>query len=418
MKILAVYPYVPWPLNRGAYHRAFHLLKGLAADHEVDLLALAENGESADAKHVFEEFCNRVEVLPFNHPEWERLFPKRLLNPIPSTIAHWTIPALQKRLSEILAREHYDAVHVLDLVLTQFFLHSHPAIPLVLDRTRVDLQYQLMEAKRLSFSLKNRILNYENYAKLWAYEKRVAKRCALQVLCGPDDEDFVRKYISKSVPLSIIPNGVDLEYFHPNSASDPRAQEPTAIFCGAMDYNPNVDALRWYFAEIHDALRREIPDLRVLIVGKDPIAEVKAYASKPGVTVTGGVPDVRPYYKRAWLQIVPLRIGGGTRLKIVESLGIKTPVVSTTIGAQGLDLKHNFDILYADNAQDFVAQTARALRDESLRKKLEQNGRASAEARLSWKKLGADLRAAYAQHIKIPRVEKRKAALAGEPQLA
>src|SRR5687768_5936874 len=159
MKILAVYPYVPWPLNRGAYHRAFHLLKGLAVDHTVDLLALAENGESADAKHVFEEFCSRVDVLPFNHPEWERLFPKRLLNPIPSTIAHWTIPALQKRLSEILAREHYDAVHVLDLVLTQFFLHSHPATPLVLDRTRVDLQYQLMEAKRLKFSLKNRILN-------------------------------------------------------------------------------------------------------------------------------------------------------------------------------------------------------------------------------------------------------------------
>jgi polysaccharide biosynthesis protein PslH len=418
MKILAVYPYVPWPLNRGAYHRAFHLLKGLAVDHEVDLLALAENGESADAKHVFEEFCNHVEVLPFKHPEWERLFPKRLLNPIPSTIAHWTIPALKPRISEILARERYDAVHVLDLVLTQFFLNSHQEIPLVLDRTRVDLQYQLMESKRLNFSLKNRLLNYENYAKLWAYEKRVAKRCALQVLCGPDDEDFVRNYISKTVPLSIIPNGVDLEYFHPNSAPDARAKEPTVIFCGAMDYNPNVDALRWYFAEIHDALRREIPDLRVLIVGKDPIAEVKAYASKPGITVTGGVPDVRPYYKRAWLQIVPLRIGGGTRLKIVESLGIETPVVSTTIGAQGLDLKHNLDILYADNAQDFVTQTARALRDEKLRSTLRTNGRASAEARLSWKKLGADLSAAYSQHIKVPRVAEGNAALAREPQLA
>lgn len=399
MKILAVYPYVPWPLNRGAYHRAFHLLKGLAVEHEVDLLALAERGEGAEAKHVFEEFCGRVDILPFEHPEWERLFPKRLLNPIPSTIAHWTVPALDKKLSELLARENYDAVHVLDLVLTQFFMNSHRNIPLVLDRTRVDLQYQLMESKRLNFSLKNRVLNYENYAKLWAYEKRVAKRCALQVLCGPDDQDFVRKYISQSVPLSIIPNGVDLEFFHPNSEPDARASEPTVIFCGAMDYNPNVDALRWYFAEIHEALRREVPDLRVLIVGKDPVAEVKNYAQKPGVTVTGGVPDVRPYYKRAWLQIVPLRIGGGTRLKIVESLGIKTPVVSTTIGAQGLDLKHEFDILYADNARDFVQQTARALNDATLREKLEVNGRASAENRLSWKKLGADLSSAYLKQL-------------------
>jgi polysaccharide biosynthesis protein PslH len=304
------------------------------------------------------------------------------------------------------------------MVLTQFFMNEHKNIPLVLDRTRVDLQYQLMEHQRLNFSLKNRLLNYENYAKLWAYEKRVAKRCALQVLCGPDDEDFVRKHISSTVPLSIIPNGVDLEFFHTNSAPDPRAQEPTVIFCGAMDYNPNVDALRWYFAEIHDALREEIADLRVLIVGKDPVAEVKRYAENGGVTVTGGVPDVRPYYKRAWLQIVPLRIGGGTRLKIVESLGIQTPVVSTTIGAQGLDLKNEFDILYADTAQDFVKQTRRALKDARLRQKLEVNGRASAEARLSWKKLGADLSAAYSKTILATDSGQVKSAFSSEPQLA
>lgn len=417
MKILAVYPYVPWPLNRGAYHRAFHLLKGLAADHTVDLLALAENGEGADAKHIFTEFCNRVDVVPFQHPAWERLFPKRLLNPTPSTIAHWTIPEVQGKVSEALGREQYDAVHVLDLVLAQFFLDQHKEIPLVLDRTRVDLQYQLMEHKRFKSSLKNRLLNYESYAKLWAYEKRVAKRCALEVLCGPDDQDFVRRYVSSTVPLSIIPNGVDLDYFHPNSAPDPRAEEPTAIFCGAMDYNPNVDALRWYFSEIHDSLAREVPNLRVLIVGKDPIPEVKGYAQKPGVTVTGGVPDVRPYYKRGWLQIVPLRIGGGTRLKIVESLGIRTPVVSTTIGAQGLDLKHNFDILYADNARDFVAQTARALKDGTLRETLGKNGRASVESRLSWKKLGHDLSQAYERHVPMQNRGASKAQFP-EPQLA
>ena len=153
-----------------------------------------------------------------------------------------------------------------------------------------------------------------------------------------------------------------------------------------------------------------------MIVGKDPIPEVKAYAQKPGVTVTGGVPDVRPYYKRAWLQIVPLRIGGGTRLKIVESLGIRTPVVSTTIGAQGLDLKHNFDVLYADNAQDFVTQTARALKDRALRSTLQTNGRASAESRLSWKKLGADLSDAYTKSISH-RQRTNKTHISAQPQL-
>jgi len=286
---------------------------------------------------------------------------------------------------------------VLDLVLAQFLMKER--IPLVLDRTRVDLQYQLMEHRRVHFSLKNRLLNFENYAKLFLFERAAARRCALQVVCGPDDETFIRKYISRSVPISVIPNGVDLEYFHPGTSAMARDPEPTVIFCGAMDYTPNVDALRWYFSEIHDHLAPKVANLKIIIVGKDPIPEVKAYAQKPGVTVTGGVPDVRPYYKRAWLQIVPLRIGGGTRLKIVESLGIGTAVVSTTIGAQGLDLRHGHDILYADTAEEFIQQTARALKDTALRSKFELNGRDSAVARLSWKKLGADLSHAYARRF-------------------
>lgn len=399
MRILAVYPYVPWPLNRGAYHRAFHLLQGLARQHEVDLLALSENGEGLAHKAPFAAFCRNVHFVPFQHPAWEKLFPKRLLNPLPSTIAHWTIPPAAAEIDSLLAREKYDAVHILDLVLAPFFMKRHRELPLVLDRTRVDLQYQLMEHKRMTCSLKNRLLNYENYAKLWAFEKAAARRCALEVVCGPDDEDFIRRYISRGVPIEVIPNGVDLAFFDAASSAEQRATEPTIIFCGAMDYNPNVDALRWYFAEIHDALSREVPGLRVLIVGKDPAPEVKKYAEKPGVTVTGGVPDVRPYYRRAWLQIVPLRIGGGTRLKIVESLAIRTPVVSTRIGAQGLDLQHDHDILYADTPPDFVQQTARALRDAALRSRLEENGLDSVRRRLSWPKLGTDLSNAYAKRF-------------------
>ena len=162
-----------------------------------------------------------------------------------------------------------------------------------------------------------------------------------------------------------------------------------------MDYNPNIDALRWYFGEMHESLRRRIPDLRVLVVGKDPVPEVKAYSSKAGVTVTGSVPDVRPYYRQAWMQIVPLRIGGGTRLKIVESLAIRTPVISTTVGAQGLGLQHDKDILLADTAEDFVQQTARALKYAKLRKHLELAGLQTARARFSWKTIGAQLANVY-----------------------
>lgn len=395
MKILVVYPYIPYPLNRGAYHRAFHLLKGLAVDHEVDLFALSENGEGMEHKPVFEEFCRSVRVVPFAHPAWQKLFPGRLLNRLPATIAHWSLPMVAKELSHILATGNYGAVHIYDIVLAQYFLDHPTGCPLIVDRTRVDLQYQLMEHKRMNFSLKTRVLNYENLLKLWAYEKKVARGVAREVVCGPDDDDFVKKYISRSVPVTVIPNGVDVDYFRPSASSAPRQEKPTLLFCGAMDYNPNVDALRWYFQDIHADLKKQIPDLQLLIVGKDPAPEVKAYAERPGVTVTGGVPDVRPYYRQAWMQMVPLRIGGGTRLKIVESLAMGTPVVSTTIGAQGLDLGHDFDILLADTAEAFVRETTRALREAQLRCRLEGQGIATVNSRLSWPKLARDLSQIY-----------------------
>src|SRR4051812_22296279 len=122
MKILVIYPYVPYPLDRGAHHRAFHLLKGLCEEHEVDLMALAENGIGREHTAIFENFCNRVEVIPFQHPAWQRLVPDRLLNPLPSTIEHWNIPALEEAIERALLRTEYDLVHVLDIVMARLFI--------------------------------------------------------------------------------------------------------------------------------------------------------------------------------------------------------------------------------------------------------------------------------------------------------
>lgn len=247
----------------------------------------------------------------------------------------------------------------------------------------------------MNFSARTKLLRCEGYAKLWFFERAVARRAAMEIVCGPDDETFLRQYVRRDMPVSVLVNGVDLEFFNPAASNAPRSEKPSLIFCGAMDYNPNIDALRWYFQEIHDALLKQIPNLEVLVVGKQPTAEVKAYAGKPGVTVTGGVPDVRPYYRRAWMQIVPLRIGGGTRLKIVESMAMGTPVISTTIGAQGLNLRHDHDILLADTATEFLQQTACALTRVALRKNLEKHGLETVQERFSWTKIGGELSAFY-----------------------
>ena len=399
MRLLVFYPYIPFPVDRGTYQRTFHLLRALARDHTVDFLALSENGERLEQRPVFAEFCRRVEFIPFAHPPWPKLIPNRLFHPLPATVRRWRLPAIAAALERFMAGQQYDLVHVCDIVLAQYFLEAHQAQPLVVDRSRVDWQFQIEQARRMSHGLRDRVLTWENLAKLARFEKRIARRVDVEVVCGPDDKTFIRDRISRTAEVFVLANGVDLDYFRPGAVPTKRASEPTVLFCGAMDYTPNVDALRWYFAEIHELLRTQVPELRVLIVGKAPVAEVQAYATRPGVTVTGGVPDVRPFYQQAWLQIVPLRIGGGTRLKIPESMALETPVVSTTIGAQGLDLRHDTDILLADTPAEFAAQTARALRDAELRARLAQAGRATVLARLAWPMLGQQLSEFYAKRF-------------------
>lgn len=395
MKLLVFYPYIPWPLDRGTYQRTFHLLKALARDHDVDFVALTEEEVTPEKRVVFEKFCREVEFIPFEHPPWQRLFPKRLLNPLPSNVVHWQCAEVAKHIDARIRKGAYDLVHICDLVLAPYVIPHLGQTPFVVDRSRVDLQFQMMEHRTLDMPARTRMLRWESYAKLWRYEKKVARRAALEVVCGPDDEKFIRRHVDQEAPVMVVPNGVDLDYFQPDAVSDLRSDEPTVMFCGAMDYSPNVDALRWFFSEIHELLLQENPEVRVLIVGKNPIPEVQAYAERQGVSVTGGVPDVRPYYRRSWIQMVPLRIGGGTRLKIVESLAIGTPVVSTTIGAQGLELRHGEDIFLADDAESFASGIAHLLEDPALRDRLELAGIAVAKERFGWPAIGERLSQRY-----------------------
>jgi exopolysaccharide biosynthesis WecB/TagA/CpsF family protein len=391
MNILVIYPHIPYPIDRGTYQRTFHLLRELAREHTVDLIALSEGGERMEHRGVFEAFCREVTFVPFEHPKWPKLFPGRLLNLTPSSIRHWKLPNIAESIRRQVSSRRYDLVHVCDIVLAQYFLDEHKDIPLSIDRSRVDLQFQTQQAAFNTNTIKDKFLAGEHLAKMWLFERKVAKRSQLQVLCGPDDEVFVRRRISHEVPLQVIANGVDLDFFKAEVDREPLAAQPTVLFCGAMDYTPNVDALRWFFSGIHERLLQAVPNLKVLIVGKSPLAEVQAYAQRAGVTVTGSVEDVRPYYRRAWLQMVPLRIGGGTRLKIVESLAIGTPVVSTTIGAQGLDLKHDANILLADTSAAFADHIIRALQNPPLREHLRLNGIRTAKERFGWRKIGARL---------------------------
>ncbi len=398
MKLLLLYPYVPYPLDRGTYHRVYNLARELARYHQVDLFCLDEGG-SPTRTEAF-SFARRVHFEPFAHPAWPRLFPDRIFNAVPTTILHWSSSSVAMALKRFIAGESYDAVHFCDLVLWQY-ASLIPEGPLrIMDRSRVDLLFQGEELNHLQLSTTQRLLRKENLWKLTRYERMVAGQLDATVVCGPEDKIFLSRKVPEASEVKVLANGVDETFFSMEDFPPRPDPEPTILFCGAMDYSPNVDGLTWFFDDVDSLLLKRIPNRKILIVGKNPLPGVQAFAAKSGVTVTGGVPDVRPYYQRSWVQMVPLRIGGGTRLKIVESLSLGTPVVSTTIGAQGLELRNQEHLLLGDSADDFAGQLALILQDKNLRDRLSASGRQQVLKHYTWKQLGRELSDYYERLLK------------------
>jgi glycosyltransferase involved in cell wall biosynthesis len=401
MRILVVYPYVPYPVVRGTFQRTFHLLKELARHNDIDLFCLDEEGAAAH-QPVFAAFCRRIHFQPFRHPPWAGVFGSRLIHPQPTTMRHWQDPAAHDALARFADGQPYDLIHFCDLVLWPYVRRLPHRCPRVMDRSRVDLLFQTEELRTLTLSTRDRLLRHENLWKLRRVERAASRELAATVVCGPDDEVFMRRHVRADAPILVLANGCDTTFFDQAQWPPAPAPDPTWLFCGAMDYSPNVDGIGWYFREADAAVRAALPARRVKIVGKNPLAAVRAHAAVAGVEVTGEVPDVRPHYQSSWFQIVPLRIGGGTRLKIVESLCIGCPVLSTTIGAQGLELRDGEHLLLADTPAEFAAAALRLAGDAGLRERLRVAGRQQVLAHYSWPTLAAKLQGFYESLIAQP----------------
>jgi glycosyltransferase involved in cell wall biosynthesis len=260
-----------------------------------------------------------------------------------------------------------------------------------MDRSRVDWLFQTEELNTLKLNLRERLLRKENLRKIARLEREAYDAIAGMIVCGWDDRDFLQGKLGRTEKVFVLANGYNEVFF--DSAEHPRqlTEAPSFLFCGALDYSPNVDGIDWFADEIWPLIHLEMPEAVWRIIGKSPDARSVRWGQLDGVDLVGEVPDVRPYYQSCWAQVVPLRIGGGTRLKIVESLGMQCPVVSTTLGAQGLDLPPGEAILLADEPQDFADGLIRLLRDADLRKGLEEKGLDVVQQNYRWEQLGQKL---------------------------
>ena len=190
----------------------------------------------------------------------------------------------------------------------------------------------------------------------------------------------------------VIPNGVDTELYQPDHEAE---EDATLIYTGSMDWFPNEDAAIYFIDEILPTIQKKRPNLKFYVVGQFPSERLKRYGNRPGVVITGRVDDVKPYIARATVYVVPLRIGGGTRLKILEALAMGKAVVSTSVGAEGLNLRAGEEIMIADEPAKFSDGVLQLMENGCMRRELGDNGRRRVETEYDWRQIGEKLQGLY-----------------------
>ncbi len=375
MKVLFVCPFVPWPLVNGGKIRTYHLLRTASAQAELHLRVIQEPEPVPGAEEALAPWCQSLGFFPRSRP---------------GTVERWKLPKLERwfhsralleAVHTDLARGGFRLLHLDELLLARI-LPPERSIPVVQHHHKLDTV--LYGSLGSDASVARRF----DLWKLRRLEAESARRYRHHLLCSQGDADTLRTRYG-ALDCAVVPSGFDPETFRYDPAAAPRASE-TLVFLGSMDYGPNVDGVRHFAHAILPRIQRERPATRFEIVGAEPAPAVRDLAG-PKVHLTGRVESVQPFLRRASVLVVPLRIGGGTRLKIVEALALGTPVVSTTIGAQGLGLEHGRHLLLADGEAEFAAATLRLLADPLEAARMGERGRAHVYEHFRWDVLGREL---------------------------
>ncbi len=387
MKILWVKVGGLWPLNSGGRLRSFNILSELARHHQVSVLTTHLPDEDGDelARHL--PHCEQVKSLPFAPTKWRSprfplLLARSWFSPLSVDMWKHHVPALHREVCALLDAGKIDLC-IGDFLVTVSNIPLDGRVPVVFFAHNVDHLMWKRVCRAPSRAWMRPLLEIE-WRKIRRYEARICRNANLTVAVSPEDCKALEKAAPKAA-IRAIPTGVDVSYFTPNGATE---KPESLVFTGSMDWYPNEDGIRYFIDAVLPIIRREFPRVDVTVVGRGPSRNLREKASKARVELTGRVADVRPYMNEAAVYIVPLRMGGGTRLKIFEALAMAKAVVSTTIGAEGLPLTDREHFLRADTPDSFATAVISLLRDKNRRRTLGLAGQRLVRGRFTWPEVG------------------------------
>jgi glycosyltransferase involved in cell wall biosynthesis len=388
MRILFLSQVLPYPLDAGPKMRSYYVLRHLTQKHEVSLLTFVRDTDRS--KHVahLAEFCYTVHTVPMrrNRVRDVKFLGQSLFTQQPFLIIRDEIPAMVTKLHQLVATESFDMIHADQLWMAQYALAAQKvsATPrLILDQHNAVYLIPKRLADGSSNPLKQQFLNRESRS-LAIYEAEVCRRFDHVVWVTEEDRRAVatlpKAQIKGLAPSTVIPICADPSQVKPIKRTSGKKR---VTFLGGLHWPPNAEGILWFAQHAFPQVRAQIPDAMLTVIGKNPPAGLEG----EGVEVTGYVDNPLSYLAETAVFIVPLHAGGGMRVKILDAWSWGLPVVSTTIGAEGIETQHEQNILIANTAQDFAQAVIRVLKDPALAEQLEQGGRQIVSQKYDWRNI-------------------------------
>lgn len=384
MNILFLSSWFPCPPDNGSKLRVYHLLRALAQEHKVTLASFTFGSARPDEPDGLAGLLSGlyvVQVDPFlaNRTGLLRTF----LSTAP--VASRPIPAMSQPVADLLQAAHFDAVIASTEIMAHYALSAPSASARILEEHNSPVRW-LWERFRREEAPVQRMRCWLSWQKHRRYEARLLRQFDLVTMVSEADRAATKETIGAAkTAVEVVPNGVDCRHNYPGIA---KVRPHDLIYSGALTYSANYDAVRFFLAEVLPLIRREIVDVRLTITGATDGVPLHSLPLDECVYLSGYVDDIRPYVSSAAVCVVPLREGGGTRLKILEAMALGTPVVSTTKGAEGLEVVHGEHLLIADEPERFAAYTVELLRRPELRQRLAENARRLVEQKYDWAGIG------------------------------
>ncbi|PYP89150.1 MAG: hypothetical protein DMF61_04060 [Blastocatellia bacterium AA13] len=390
MKLLWLKSELLHPVDKGGKIRTYQMLRELKRLHEVTYLAPVSPDDEPEAVELAREYCHRLVAVQSGPTKkngaslYGDLF-RNLFSPLPYAIEKYRSAEIRRQIEIEMQDASYDVV-VCDFLVPSINLPQQLGRPKVLFQHNVESLIWRRHFETQENNVKKAYFR-QQWEKMLEYEGRVSRQFDAVVAVSAVDRDFLR-YQYGAREVYDVPTGVDAKYFRPLGGRDRNSRE--IVFTGSMDWLPNEDAIVNFIEEILPRVAEAIPGVKLKVVGRNPSARLRSLAERCGrVEVTGRVEDVRPYIDRAAVYVVPLRIGGGTRLKIFEAMAMGKPIVSTTIGSEGLPVRNGEHLLIADGAEEFASAIVRLFSDQHLAQALARAARSLVWEQFGWDKAAA-----------------------------